>query len=152
MVGHYVHAAYAPCVLVDNILADVGLALAYGQQGTVIVVSMPSHNVRDYAVWTTPGSWTGGLVDWTYQGSVYQIWHRAPRRPTRRSMYMLLGSHREVYAFRNYAGYVNMYTRPTHGYPGNRYSLYELLDVVRPIDFWRSATCRYLGRYDMPGW
>ena len=105
MVGHYVYAAYAPCITIDGILARVGirwlLRSDVGVQGTVLIVSTPSHSLHDYGVYTTEGFWLGHVVQWIYQGTVAEVFHAAPALPSTAHVIGLLGMCDEIYAFAN---------------------------------------------------
>ena len=101
MVGHYVYAAYAPCITMEGYFVDVGIRSDYGDQGTVLIVSTPSHNLRDYGVYAADGFWFGDVVPWRYQGTVAHIWNHTPTRPSRFHMILLLGPCTEIYAFAN---------------------------------------------------
>ena len=136
----------------DGHLVRVGFRRDNGVQGTVLIVSTPSHSLRDYGVYTTDGFWLGGVVRWFYQGTVAEVYRAAPAMPSSAHVNLLLGSCDEIYAFANYDGRVNMYVRATQQQPLNRYRLYELQDIARPIHFWRSGARRFVGSYDMEGW
>ena len=43
MVGHYVYAAYAPCITMEGWFVDVGIRSDYGGQGTVLVNWVKGH-------------------------------------------------------------------------------------------------------------
>ena len=137
-----------------RIYAGTGMHGGYDTQGTIIIVSTPSHVLRDYAVYTSDGVWTMSPQqnDWSYQGTVRDAFRNPEKKPKRRNLERLLGTCSEYFCFGNYEGCVSMYVRLTNQCPANRYALYELRDVSDPIDFWRAGSMRFQGRYVMHGW
>ena len=155
MPGYFVHGAWAPCVVDQGMIyAGTGLHGGYCTHGTIIVVSTGSHDLRDYWVYTSDGVWTMApqLHDWSYQGTVRDVFRNPAKKPKTRHLERLLGTCSEFYCFSDYEGCVSMYVRTTNQRPSNRYALYQLRDVDDPIDFWRADSIRFQGRYVMDGW
>ena len=123
-------------------------------QGTILVVSTASHDLREYWVYTTDGVSTMApqFHDWHYEGTVSELFRDAPKKPNKRNLERLLGVASEYYCMRNYGGTVSMYVRLTNQVPTNTYVLYELRDVYDRIDWWSSSSVRSRGRRPMPGW
>ena len=90
MPGYHVHGAWAPCTYDDRGRLHVGSGLHGGCccQGTILVVSTASHDLRDYWVYTTDGVSTmpPQFHDWHYEGTVAELLRDAPKKPSKRNI------------------------------------------------------------------
>ena len=74
MPGHYVHGAWAPCLITeDRLYAD--RAFVGGNVGTMIIVSTPAHDLREYLVWTSDGTCPISPLQlrWAHSGKMREL-------------------------------------------------------------------------------
>ena len=82
MPGHHVHGAWGPCVVTGGrIYAGTGLYDGRDTEGTILIVSTPAHDLRDYLVYTSDGCWSMApqLQDW---GTNFATRPRSPKGAT----------------------------------------------------------------------
>ena len=77
------------------------LGCVYESHGSVLIVSTPAQTLHLYEVYTSQGDASMGpyLHEWTYAGTVYEVFSRQMARAKRRNVLHLLGLCAEFYAF-----------------------------------------------------
>ena len=155
MPGFYQHGIMAPAIHMAGHVHPMPLrdrfpGVRYESVGTLMALSTASQQCPDYELYWSEADYAMGPLHqrWQYMGTIFEIYGAAavpiPTMSPVAIQHVFGAIYTELYAFGNYNGNVDVYTRSSWTMPLSKFSHYQVA-AQEPTLWWTARSIEFLG-------